>query len=162
MTTAVALVVGVLAGILLTAAVVLQLMRKRMVVAHPSRRSFEETCASIESVVPQGEGWGFPIDTWDFYETFAKKDLVPTGFVKLKVYFVCNAGLASRLLSSVSGFVGMMPCSWAVYEMQDGSVCLSKLNIGLMSKMFDGTMKTVMGQVADADDEFIPKVLGEA
>lgn len=156
----VSLLVGVVVGIVLTGGGVLWLMRTKMVVAQRSARSFEQTCATVEGVVDRAQGWGFPIDNWDMYRTFADKDLVPDGFRKLRIYFVCNAGFASRLLSSVPGFVGMMPCTWAVYELEDGSVHLSKLNIGLMSRMFEGPVREVMGAVARADDEFVPVALG--
>ncbi len=155
-----AVIVGIVVGMALALSLVVQVMRTRMVVAHRSHRSFEETCEAIERIVPAAPGWGFPIETWNFYETFLKKDLVPKGFRKLKVYFVCNAGLASKMLSHTPSFVGMMPCSWAVYELEDGSVWLSKMNVGLMSKMFSGLVGSIMGQVGRADDEFLAEVLG--
>ncbi len=152
---------GLFVGITLTISLVVMVMRTKMVVAHRSQRSFEETCAEIERIVKGAKGWGFPIDTWNFYETFATKNLVPKGFVKLKVYFVCNAGLASRMLSEVPSFVGMMPCSWAVYEMADGSVSLAKMNVGMMSMIFSGIVGSSMKEVGRADDTFLAEVLGE-
>ncbi|MEN8008362.1 MAG: DUF302 domain-containing protein [Candidatus Krumholzibacteriota bacterium] len=152
--------IGFVAGTVLVAAVFLSVMRTRMVVAHRSRRTFAETCAAIEKIVPTEKGWGFPIDTWNFYETFAQKNLVPEGFVNLKVYFVCNAGHASKMLTHTPSFVGMMPCSWAVYEMADGSVWLAKMNVGLMSKMFSGVPGRMMRIVGQADDKFLGEVLG--
>lgn len=152
--------IGLLAGAAAVMAAVVIVMRTRMVVTHKSARTFAETCASIEKTVPTGEGWGFPIDTWNFYETFARKNLVPEGFVNLKVFFVCNAGHASKMLSETPSFVGMMPCSWAVYEMADGSVWLAKMNVGLMSKMFSGVAGQMMRKVGQADDTFLAEVLG--
>jgi len=151
---------GFIIGIAAVIAVAVIVIRTRMVVAHRCARNFTETCATIEKTVPTVEGWGFPIKTWNFYETFAQKNLVPEGFVNLKVFFVCNANLASRMLSENPAFVGMMPCSWAVYEMTDGSVWLSKLNIDLMSKVFSGVTGQMMRKVAHADNHFLAKVLG--
>ena len=161
MSTPVCLILGIVLGLALAAGLMVQVLRTRMVAAHRSRRSFEETCAAIEEIVPAAQGWGFPIDTWNFYETFRKKDLVPDRFRKLKVYFVCNAGLASKMLSHTPSFVGMMPCSWAVYELDDGSVWLAKMNVGLMSRMFSGVPGTIMRQVGEADEKFLAQVLGE-
>jgi uncharacterized protein (DUF302 family) len=90
----------------------------------------------------------------------AQKNLVPEGFINLKVFFVCSAGHASLMLSETPSFVGMMPCSWAVYEMADGSVWLAKMNVGLMSKMFSGVAGTMMRKVGQADDRFLAEVLG--
>jgi hypothetical protein len=53
-----------------------------------------------------------------------------------------------------------MPCSWAVYEMADGSVWLAKMNVGLMSKIFSGVAGTMMRKVGQADDRFLAEVLG--
>lgn len=160
MNTIVALIIGIVVGALLVVGLVLWIMRTRMISTHRSRRGFDETCAAIERVVPGAQGWGFPIATWNFYQTFAAKDLVPAGFSQLKVYFVCNAGLASKLLSSEPRMAGMMPCSWAVSEHGDGSVHVSKLNVGLMGGMFSGVIKDTMGKVAAADERFLAEVLG--
>ena len=157
----IALLTGIVAGTAATAAVVVWLMRTRMLVAHRSRRSFEETCAAIETVVLSHKGWGFPIETWNFYETFRKKDLVPDNVRKIRVFFVCNAALASRVISADPSIAGMMPCSWAVYELEDGSVWVSKMNIGMMARMFAGVIGDTMKTVAEADEIFLRPVLGE-
>jgi len=155
----VALVIGLILGIMLTGFAVLQLMRKKMVVARKSGRSFEDTCSAIEDVVGREKGWGFPIQTWDFYERFKEKGCVPKGFRKIKVYFVCNTKLASGVLEDTPSMAGIMPCSWAVYEKEDGSVWLSKMNIGMMALMFSGVIGRAMAQVEEADEKFLGEVL---
>lgn len=157
-----ALILGILIGAALVVGAMLWVLRTRMIATHRSERSFADTCAAIEQVVPDAPGWGFPLATWDFYRTFEQKNLVPRGFRQLKVYFVCNAGLASNLLASEPQMAGMMPCSWAVAERSDGSVHVSKLNVGLMGRMFSGVIRRTMGQVAAADDAFLAQVLSPA
>lgn len=159
MTNVLLIAVGVLAGVILTALGVVYAMRTRMVVAHPSRRSFEDTCAAIERVIPANKGWGFPIPSWNFYETFVKKNLVPKGLRKLRVFFVCKSALASRVIADTPPMAGIMPCSWAVYEKEDGSVWLSKMNIGLMAMMFSGAIREAMSEVARMDRIFLDEVL---
>ncbi len=161
MSTPIALIAGIVAGTVLTGAVVVWLMRTRMLVAHRSRRSFEDTCAAIETVVLSHKGWGFPIETWNFYETFARKNVVPENIRKIKVFFVCNAAHASRVITADPSMAGMMPCSWAVYELDDGSVWVSKMNIGMMAGMFSGVIGRTMREVAEADEMFLRPVLGE-
>ena len=153
------LLIGFVLGLFVAVLATVLAMRRLMVVPHRSHRSFEETCAAIEEVVPRHEGWGFPIEAWNFYETFLKKNLVPRGIRKLKVFFVCNAGLASKVISDTPSMAGIMPCSWAVYEMDDGSVWLSKMNIALMSKMFGGVIREAMTEVARMDEVFLRQVL---
>ena len=161
MSSTIPLAIGFVVGVALTGGVVVWMMRTRMVVAHRSKRSFEETCNAIEKVVLAHKGWGFPLDTWNFYETFRKKGLIPDRIEKLKVYFVCNSGLAQKVISANPAMAGIMPCSWAVYELDDGSVHLSKMNISMMSKMFSGVIKENMGIVAEADERFLAIVLGD-
>ncbi len=157
----VAAVIGLAAGTVLTGGVVVWTMRSRMVVARRSRRTFEDTCTAIENVVGEAKGWGFPIPTWNFYRRFEEKGAVPQGFSKLKVFFVCNTQLASGVLEDTAPMAGIMPCSWAVYELDDGSVWLSKMNIGLMARMFSGVIRSSMLRVEAADQRFLPAVLGE-
>jgi len=155
----VAAVVGLIVGVAVTGMAVLWLMRTRMVVARKSGRSFDDTCDAIERVVGSEKGWGFPIPTWNFYERFREKGCVPKGFRRIKVYFVCNTRLASGVLEDTPPMAGIMPCSWAVYELEDGTVWLSKMNIGLMAKMFSGVVKRAMQQVEEADERFLGEVL---
>ena len=162
MNTFVILLIGFVVGLFVAVLATVLGMRKLMVVPHRSHRSFEDTCRAIEEVIPGHKGWGFPIETWNFYETFLKKNLVPRGMRKLKVYFVCNAALASDVISDTPSMAGIMPCSWAVYEMDDGSVWLSKMNIALMSKMFGGVIRRAMTEVARMDEVFLRQVLSPA
>ncbi len=160
MTNLLLIAIGVLAGLILSTVGMIYLMRTRMVVAHRSHRSFEETCDTVERVVPANKGWGFPIPSWDFYQTFVKKNLVPKGILKLRVFFVCKSALASRVIADTPPMAGIMPCSWAVYEQEDGSVWISKMNIGLMAMMFSGVIRDAMGEVARMDRVFLEEVLG--
>ncbi len=155
------LIIGLVLGMALTVSLVITVMRTKMVVSRRSRRSFEDTCQTIEKVVTEAQGWGFPIDNWDFYQALADKNLPPKGLVKLKVFFVCNPVLGSRMLGDTPSLVGMMPCSWAVYEMEDGSVHLSKMNVGMMSMMFSGVPGASMKEVGRADEIFLAEVLGK-
>jgi len=155
------LIAGIVAGTLLTGGLVLWMMRTRMVVAQRSQRSFQDTCTAIERTVLAHKGWGFPIDKWNFYETFRKKNQIPDRIERLMVYFVCNSGLAQKVISANPAMAGIMPCSWAVYELDSGEVFVSKMNIGMMSKMFSGIIGETMGTVAEADERFLAIVLGD-
>ncbi len=45
-----------------------------------------------------------------------------------------------------------MPCTLADYEDDDGSVHVSKMNTGLMGKVFGGTVVKVMGGAVSRDE----------
>lgn len=156
----IALISGILVGAIGVGLIVLWVMRNQMVVAHQSSASFDETLEKIEAIVPKGDdGWGFPIKRWNMMDTFKAKNQIPQGVKRLEIFFVCNAGLAKVVLSHNVTFAGMMPCSWALYEKEDGSVWISKMNIPLMAKMFKGEIKKTMTKVGQADEEFLKAIL---
>jgi len=160
MSVSVALIVGVIVGVVITALAVVGFMRSKMIVPHRSARTFEDTCAAIERVVPAADGWSFPMPSFDMYAKLAEKDQAPAGMRRNRLFFVCKPGVANRVLSDTPKIAAMMPCSWAVYELEDGSVWLATMNIGMMSKMFAGEVAAGMGEVAAADEKFLPEILG--
>lgn len=154
------LILGMILGLALALGVGVTMMRTRMLTARRSTRSFEDTCAAVERVVGAAEGWGMPIPSQNLLATLEKHDLVPAELKQFRVFFVCSPRLASRMLTLNLPMAGMMPCSWAVYENARGEVFLSKMNVGLMSRVFGGEIGAIMGRVGRADDEFLAEVLG--
>lgn len=63
------------------------------------------------------------------------------------------------VLSATPKMAAIMPCSWAVYELEDGSVWLATMNISMMARMFSGPVASAMGEVAAAADAFLAQVL---
>ena len=53
-----------------------------------------------------------------------------------------------------------MPCALAVYEDDAGKVWLSRLNIGLMARLFGGTVASVMGGGVAPEEHRILASLG--
>ncbi len=156
-----ALVLGLILGLALAAGVGVGVLRTRMITPRRSRHGFDETCAAIERVVPADpEGWSLPLPAWDAHAVLEKKGLAPANLRSLRFFFVCNPQLASGLLRLDPTFAGMMPCTWAVYERQDGTVWLAKLNVGLMSRLFPPAIAAIMGRVAAADERFLAEILG--
>ena len=155
----VTLVVGVLVGIVLAGAVMVWMMRSSMIVPQRSASSFEETCAAIERAVPAGDGWSFPMPSLDMWQKLADKDQAPDGMRKIRLFFVCKPSLAKRVLSDTPKMAAIMPCAWAIYELEDSSVWLAKMNISMMSRMFSGEVATAMGEVAAADERFMAEIL---
>lgn len=150
---------GVVIGAVTTGVVVVRLMRRQMLTAHRSNASFEETCERIERVVPAGDGWSFPMPSLDMHAKLAAKGEAPRGIRRIRLFFVCKPALANRVLSDSPKMAAIMPCSWAVYELDDGSVRVSTMNIAMMSRMFSGEVASAMGEVAAADERFLAEVL---
>lgn len=154
-----AMALGFVAGVLATVGAVAFLTQQRMVGAAPSSRSFEATCAAVESVVGEAEGWSLPMASLDMMRKLADKGHVPKGLRRVRLFFVCNPGIAARVLGERPEMAGIMPCTWAVYERSNGSVWLAKMNIGLMARLFGGGVGPAMREVAAADERFLGRVL---
>ena len=150
---------GLAAGAALSGLAGVKLMQTKMTVSIKSPKSFEETCEGIEKSIEEfkDEGWGFPFDKWDFHNVLENSNLVPEGIEKIMVYFLCNARLASKVISVNNSMMGIMPCSWAVYQKQN-SVYIAKMNIGLMSKMFTGEIKEMMLEVEKTEKRMLDKI----
>ncbi len=160
--TEVSMALCIVASVLITAIVVgwlfVAVLRAKMISNVKSKYNFEETCKKIEEVVPKGEGWGFPIPAWEFYESQIKKNLKYDNIKNCKIYFVCKSKYANQVVSDDPKWSGIMPCSWSVYELTNGDVYVAKMNIPLMSKMFTGVLGTVMSKVAKEEEEFIKAI----
>jgi uncharacterized protein (DUF302 family) len=124
-----------------------------------SAKSFDETCAAIEREVGDAEGWTMPMDSFDMSAKLADKGALPDNVTKIRLYFICAPKIAKIVLGARPRMSAIMPCSWSVYELADGSVWLSKMNIAMMSKMMGGVVGRAMSEVAEADESFMAKVL---
>ncbi|WP_025270219.1 DUF302 domain-containing protein [Hippea sp. KM1] len=138
----------------------LKLFQTKMVKEIESPKSFEETCRAIERVIPEfaDEGWGFPFDKWNFYKVFESRNIEVEGIRNIMVYFICNAGLAATVINENNAMMGIMPCSWAVNEKDNGKAYIAKMNIGLMSKMFTGKIKEMMLEVEKTEKEMLRRI----
>jgi uncharacterized protein (DUF302 family) len=159
MSAGVVLVVGIVIGLILAVIVGISMMRSKMVVPERSSFSFDETCARVEREVEAAEGWSFPIDSFDMSAKLTEKGALPDNVKRIKLYFVCSPPIAKRVLGDTPKLSAIMPCSWSVYELADGSVWLSHMNIAMMSKMMGGVVGQAMSEVAAADERFMEKIL---
>jgi uncharacterized protein (DUF302 family) len=155
----VALITGIVVGIVVTVVFVVMTMRSKMVLPERSSKSFEATCEAIENVVPGTEGWSFPMESFDMSAKLAAKNGLPGNVTRIRLYFMCNPKVAKVVLGAEPKLSAIMPCSWSVYELSDGSVWVSHMNITMMSKMMGGVVGSAMGEVAEVDDRFLELVL---
>lgn len=155
----VALIVGLIAGVFVTAVAMVLTMRSKMVVPERSSNSFEATCEAIEQVVPASEGWSFPMESFEMSKKLEAKGGLPDNVKRIRLYFMCNPQVAKAVLGAEPKLSAIMPCSWSVHELADGSVWVSHMNIGLMAKMMGGVVGTSMAGVAEADEGFLSQVL---
>ena len=153
------LIIGVAVGLVAAAVVGVSMMRAKMVVPERSAFSFEETCARVERSVEAADGWSFPMESFDMGAKLAEKGALPDNVRRIRLFFVCSPPIAKRVLGDTPKLSAIMPCSWSVYELSDGSVWLAHMNIAMMSKMMGGVVGEAMGTVAEADEAFMASIL---
>jgi len=149
------ILIGVVIGLVLAA----YGMTKYMIVSIKIEgKTFDELNEAIKKTIPSFEGWSFPIETWKFYESQLSKGLTYDNIKNMVIHFVCKPALANQMLRRFPYFGGIMPCSWAVYETVDGELYIAKMNIKLMSYIFQGFIGKLMKEVAKTEEEMLEKI----
>jgi uncharacterized protein (DUF302 family) len=151
---AVSLVIGFLAGILLLGVVGWTSAPGMMLTETASPYGIEETVDKIKANA-LAEGW-VVAGVKPLHKSVKKHgggDLPPVMLVNL-----CQAQHAHKILREEGNRVVsvMMPCTISVYQKDDGKTYIGTMNAGLLGKMFGGTVADVMGKdVAEQQQKFI-------
>ena len=140
-------ILGFVAGFLLMGLVVWFVVPAMMINVHESPYGFDETVAAVSEAVASQEGWKVA-QIFDI-----QKNIIDAGheeMTRVKIVTLCNGNYANRILADDSDKVvtTLMPLGIGVYETNNGSVYMSSMNIGLMGKMFGGTISEVMGDAS--------------
>ena len=148
------LLAGILAGILIAFFVAPALMFRDDRFAG----DFEDATQKLEAAVEKA-GWKTPA-VHDLQATLKKfgKDVR-----RVNVYAVCNPDHAYEILSRDKERMvsNMMPCRIAVYEKSDGSVWISRMNSGLMSRPMSPVIRKTMSAAAADVESIIDEVLAQ-
>ena len=119
---------------------------------------FHKTVETIRSAAAD-QGWEVP-KVYELCKGLAKHghDIKPVAVLEL-----CKPDYAASLLSHdatrpVSSF---MPCRIAVYEQDDGSVMISRMNTALVSRLFSGEISKVMAVATRETQAIIDQVFVE-
>ncbi|MBD3401857.1 DUF302 domain-containing protein [candidate division GN15 bacterium] len=150
-------IIGLLIGGVIAAGTFWLAMPGMMLHVSESRLSFDETVTAIESKAT-ANGWQVP-KVYDIQASLIKAG--KSDMTRLTVISLCQPDHAYDILSeepnrSVSA---MMPCRIGVFEGDDGTVYVSQLNMGMMAKMFGGTIQDVMGQVSIEEKEMLEDII---
>jgi uncharacterized protein (DUF302 family) len=144
---------GTVLGILLCGGLVAIMMPRMMLVTKESNLGFNETVAAIEQAI-EDQGWSSP-GTTDMNKAMAKRGVEFKPQVRL--VSMCKAEYAKDVLTTDRYVSSLMPCKMAVWEGDDGKVYVSKMNTGLMGRLFGGNIAKVMGQSVGRDEEAMLK-----
>jgi uncharacterized protein (DUF302 family) len=142
---------GLLAGLGVAGLGVVLAMPRLMILREESPLGFDETVASLEKGIVE-HGWGHQ-GTTDMRDNLRKKGVDfphPVKNVQL-----CHPSHARSVLTTDRHLACLMPCSISVWEADDGKVTISKMNTGLMGKLFGGNVARVMGGPVARDEASI-------
>ena len=142
---------GLAAGCILTALLVYLLMPGMMIKKYRSRLEFDQTVSTIQTALKE-QGWSTP-GTMNMNKAMAKHGVQFEPRVSL--VSLCNADYASKVLKTDRYVAALMPCKIAVWEDDSGEVWVSKVNTGLMGKLFGGTIARIMGGSVARDEQRI-------
>jgi len=151
----IAISVAAVAGFICGVFVFIFIMGKYMIAHYKINGSFDEVEKAIKEVIPQFQGWGFPIPDWQFYKSQLSKNFTYDNITNMVMHFVCKPAHANKILGVDPNFGGIMPCTWAVYETKNGEVYIAKMNIGLMNKMYFGLINEIMTDVAKTEEAML-------
>lgn len=149
---------SVVAGAIGMGMLVMWTMRRYMIVAYRMNASYDVVCNNIEKAIKSIPGWGHPLPDWDFHAAVGKTHYFDN-LKKKRIFFICKAEYANKIVDKFHHMGAMMPCAWAVYETNAGKVYVSKMNIALMSKMFVGNViGSTMGKVGREEHQMMTEL----
>lgn len=149
-------VVGLILGAVFMGIFIWNSMPNMMLMNLESKHDFETTADMLEENA-YDNGWEV-VGNIDIQER-----LIGGGhdFLRMKIIEICHVEHSYNMFQAEENkkVAGIMPCRFAVYELYDGRVMISKMNIGLMSKMFGGLIQQVMGQVASEEKLMLESIV---
>ena len=149
---------GFVAGLVAMALLVYAVMPGMMIKTYRSPAGVEETVKTLNGALDE-QGWSSP-GTMNMNKSMAKHgvELKP----EVRVVQLCKPEYARSVLKTDRYVASLMPCAIAVWEGDDGNTYVSKMNTGLMGKLFGGNIAEVMGgHVAGDEHAILQEVLNQ-
>ncbi len=148
--------ISFIAGAVLVAIVGISVAPGMMINESESLYSYKDT---IEIIQAEAEALGWKIPAVHVISNSVASggyDVAPVTVIEL-----CKVDLAGQILSDDESRVvsSMMPCRVAVYETSDGNVIVSRMNTGMMSKLFGGDIERLMADATSETEQILGTVL---
>ena len=149
-------IAGFILGVLLTGIIGITAAPGMMMNENESNYSFDETVEMIQAEAIEA-GWKAPA-VHNIRNSVANGsfDVAPVTVIEL-----CKVDLVGQILSDDESRIvsSMMPCRVAVYEDEEGRVIVSRMNTGLVSKLFGGNVETIMADATAETEQIVGSVL---
>lgn len=152
------IIIGIIAGLILGWLITFLAMPKLMFKETPSNLGFDETVSKVETRISEN-GWKTPA-VHDLQATMKKFDL---DVKSVKVFEICHPDYSYKILRESDERIAssMMPCRISVYEKEDGSVWISRMNSGVVAKPMTKIIRKSMSAAAKDVEVIIAEVLGD-
>jgi len=150
------IIIGLVAGMIVGVLVAYFVSPSLMFREDRHQKDFDTTVAELEKVV-LAKGWKIP-QVHDLQATMKKfgKDVR-----SVKVLEICHPDHSYEILSRNEEKIvsSMMPCRISVYEKEDGSVWISRMNSGFLAKPMSPVVRKTMSAAAADVEEIIAEVM---
>jgi uncharacterized protein (DUF302 family) len=148
---------GLILGIALTGFIVAFSLPRMMIDVQESKLDFEQTVSKIQEAAT-ANGWTVS-KVYNIQQSLLDQGKQDIG--NMRVFSICKPEYAEEILKADGRkkVSAMMPCRISVYETENGRVYIAGMNVGLMSKMFGGTIEEVMKKVAKEQEEMLQPIL---
>jgi len=149
--TLISVIVGVLIGICVTVVAVMSVMPSLMLKTYETTLGYDEMIEALQERVLQA-GWVVS-GVKEMNQSLAEEGVEFEPRVTL--FSLCQPQYAKSILTTDRDISVMMPCKFSIWEGDDGKVYLTKMNTGLMGKLFGGNVAKIMGGSVAKDEERI-------
>lgn len=152
------LISGIILGIILTFFLIKINLSTIMISTRASKYELEETVSRLEEQAYLNN-WEV-LHTYDIGDCLFDQDFSTT-YMKIEILSICQPEFSYAILQEDENkFISaIMPCRIAIYEDKEGDVYISRMNIGLFSNFFSGTIGDILANVAEDDKKIISDVI---
>ncbi|MBC8385001.1 MAG: DUF302 domain-containing protein [Candidatus Cloacimonetes bacterium] len=154
------LVIGIVIGLIGMGILVWKLMPQKMLNVVQSKYDFEETVSLLQEA-SYANGWEV-LHVYDIGDCLFN-DGYHEQMLRVNVISICQSEYSYNILQDDENkrIAAIMPCRIGVYEDREGDVYITRMNIGLMSKMFGGLIEEIMNYVAEDDAKIIENIIAQ-
>ena len=150
------IIIGAVSGLLLGLLIAFFISPSLMFREDNNNKDFDETVAALEKAI-DARGWKTPV-IHDLQATMLKfgKEVR-----SVKVLEICHPDHSYQILNRSEEKIvsSMMPCRISVYEKEDGSVWISRMNSGFLAKPMAPVIRKTMSAAAADVEEIIAEVM---
>lgn len=152
------LIIGIAAGMALAVIIAFLVSPSMMFREDIQKKDFDTTVAALEELIEK-RGWKTPV-IHDLQATMLKFD---KHVKSVKVLEICHPEHSYEILSRSAEKIvsSMMPCRISVYEKEDGTIWISRMNSGFIAKPMSRIIRKTMSAAAADVEEIIAEVMQE-